>query len=121
MRESLELTESERMTLQELSENHPYPDFRCRALGVLALTKGHQPPLVAEILGVTPQTVYNWAKAWRMLSLMSHQGTPVKLTSELMDAAERITPCTLAEIARQLREILLITMQNLPGNRGNQH
>lgn len=95
MRKPLELTEPERMALQELSEHHPYPDFRRRALGVLALAKGHPPPLVAEILGVTPQSAYNWAKAWCTLGLMGllkgHQGgAPVKLTPELLDTAERI-------------------------------
>ncbi|MGZ5053781.1 MAG: helix-turn-helix domain-containing protein [Methylobacter sp.] len=63
MSKPLELAEFERLTLQELSEHHPCPDFRRRALGVLALAKGHSPPLVAEILAVTPQTVYNWANA----------------------------------------------------------
>lgn len=113
MSKPLELAEFERLTLQELSEHHPYPDFRRRALGVLALAKGHSPPLVAEILAVTPQTVYNWANAWRTLGLMGllkgHQGgAPTKLTPELLDTAERIAraaPCTLGEIERQLREI----------------
>lgn len=112
MRKPLELTEPERMTLQELSEHHPYPDFRRRALGVLALAKGHPPPLVAEILGVPPRSAYSWAKAWCTLGLMGlfkgHQGgAPVKLTPELLDTAERIAraaPCTLGEIERQLRD-----------------
>jgi hypothetical protein len=67
---SLELNEAERFTLQELSLHHRYADFRRRALGVLALVKGHPLPVVADILGVHPQTVYNWLKAWRTLGLM---------------------------------------------------
>jgi hypothetical protein len=38
MSKLLDLAESEHITLQELFE-HPYPDFRRRALDVLALTK----------------------------------------------------------------------------------
>lgn len=109
----LELTEPESVTLKELAEHHPFPDYRRRALGILALAKGHGFALVAEILGVTVQTAYNWAKAWRTLGLMGllngHQGgAPAKLTAALLDTAERIaraSPCTLAEIDRQLREI----------------
>ncbi|MGZ8161114.1 MAG: helix-turn-helix domain-containing protein, partial [Methylobacter sp.] len=62
---NLELNAAERLTLQELSVHPRYADFRRRALGVLALAKGHPLPLVADILGVTPQTVYHWSKAWR--------------------------------------------------------
>jgi len=110
---NLELNESESLTLQELSAHHRYADFRRRALGILALAKGHPLPLVADILGVTPQTVYNWSKAWRTLGLMGlldgHQGgAPAKLTAVLLDTAEaiaRAAPVTLAEIARQVHEV----------------
>ena len=33
----LELTEAECLTFQELAAHHPYPDFRRRSLGMLAL------------------------------------------------------------------------------------
>lgn len=109
----LELNEAETVTLKEMARRHPYSDFRRRALGVLALAKGHRPGLVAEILGVTAQTVYNWARAWRTLGLSGllrgHEGgAPVKLTADLLDEAERIAraaPCTLAEIGRRLRQL----------------
>jgi transposase len=108
----IELTEVERLTLEELSRNHPFRDFRPRALGVLALSKGHRPRLVAEILGVTFQTVYNWEKGWRTLGLMGllngHKGgRPAKLTAALLDTAAavaRAEPCTLREIARRVKE-----------------
>lgn len=109
----LKLTEAECITFQELADHHPYPDYRRRALGLLALAKGHPFPLVAEILGVTLPTPYNWLKAWNRHGLMGllngHQGgAPAKLTQELLDTAEQIarsSPRTLAQIERQLREI----------------
>jgi transposase len=66
---NLELNTAERLTPQELSLHHRYADFRRRALGMLALAKDHPLPIVADILGVTPQTVYNWLKAWRTRGL----------------------------------------------------
>jgi len=108
----LKLTEPESITLQELAEHHPYPDFRRRALGILALGRGHPFAVVADILGVTLPTPYNWAKAWHDKGLMGllngHQGgAPAKLTAALLDTAEaiaRAAPCTLAQIDQALRE-----------------
>jgi transposase len=108
----LTLTEPECITLQELADHHPFPDCRRRALGILALAKGHPYPLVAEVLGVTLPTPYNWAKAWRTRGLAGllggHQGgAPAKLTAALVDTAEaiaRAAPCTLAQIDQGLRE-----------------
>lgn len=111
MPKTIELTEAERTTLEELSAHHPYPDFRRRALGILALAKGHKPAVVADVLGVSPPTPYNWAKAWRTLGLMGllagHKGgAPAKLTAAMLDTAENIAraaPYKLAEIAQQVR------------------
>ena len=108
----LELTEAECLTFQELAAHHPYPDFRRRALGMLALANGHSISQVAQILGVTLQTPYNWLRSWKKQGLMGllngHQGgAPAKLTQELLDTAEQIaraSPCTLAQIEQQLRE-----------------
>jgi transposase len=108
----IELTDVERLTLEELSRHHPFGDFRPRALGVLALSQGHRPRLIADILGVTSQTVYNWAKAWRTRGLMGllngHQGgRPAQLTVTLLDTAEAVArsePCPLKDIARRVNE-----------------
>ena len=98
----LELTDPETLTLQELAEHHPYSDFRRRALGLLALAKGHSFSVVADILGVTLPTPYNWLKAWQRQGLMGllngHQGgAPSKLKPIWLDTAEGIareSPCT---------------------------
>jgi transposase len=108
----LTLTEPETITLQELADHHLYPDFRRRALGILALGKGHPFAVVADILGVALPTPYNWAKAWNAKGLVGlldgHQGgAPAKLTAALLDTAEaiaRAAPCTLAQIDQALRE-----------------
>ena len=108
-----ELTEAECITFKEVAEHHRFPDFRRRALGMLALAKGHGFSLVAEILNVSPATPYNWLRAWKKQGLMGllsgHQdGAPAKLTQALIDTAEQIaceSPCTLAQIEQRLHEI----------------
>jgi hypothetical protein len=69
MNPKIELAEAERRTLEELSRNHPFRDYRFLALGVLALGKCHGLKLVSDILGVTAQSVRNWAKGWRKAGL----------------------------------------------------
>lgn len=75
---AFKLAESECITLQEIAEHHPYADFRRRALGIIALSNGHPFPLVAEILGISLPTPYNWLKAWNTHGLIGllggHQG-----------------------------------------------
>ena len=109
----LELTEAECITFQELAEHHPYPDFRRRALGMLALEKATIFRWLQKYSGVSPATPYNWLRTWNKQGLMGllngHQGgAPAKLTKELIDTAEQIarsSPCTLAQIEQRLREI----------------
>jgi len=67
---SIELTEPECITLQELAAHHPHADFRRRSLGLLALAKGHSFTVVADVLGVTLPTPYNWVRAWRNQGLI---------------------------------------------------
>lgn len=108
MNAKIELAEAERRTLEELSRNHPLRDFRLRALGVLALGKGHGLKLVSDILGVTAQSVGNWAKGWLMGLLNGHKGgRPPKLTPAMLDTAEaaaRAEARGLREIARRVKE-----------------
>lgn len=78
----------------------------------MALAKGHAPTVVADILGVTEASVYNWKKHWRSVGLMGllngHKGgRPPKLTAELLDTAEavaRAAPLPLHAIAACVKE-----------------
>lgn len=100
------MKEPECITLQELSEHHPYLDFSRRALGLLALNNVHSFSVVSEILGVSVPTPYNWVNVWRSEGLMGllggHQGgAPLKLSPEQLETGEQIarfSPLTLAEI-----------------------
>jgi transposase len=82
-------------TLEQLSKFQRYPDFRGRALGLLALNSGRSVVDLGEILRVSDQPVYNWAKGWREKGLVGilegrKGGSPVKLTAEMLDTAAKI-------------------------------
>ena len=104
------LTEMEQETLEEMIRHHRFAGFRLRARGLLSLNQGLVPAVIAQVLGRTDQSVYNWAKWWREDGLVGildgHKGgPPVKLTAALLDTAERIAreePLTLAGIKRRV-------------------
>lgn len=106
------LTAEEVGTLEQLSNHHQYADFRRRALGLLALDAGHSVVEITEILHVSDQPVYNWARGWREKGIVGildgHKGgPPVKLTADLLDAAAEIArqePLTLGKIAARVAE-----------------
>jgi hypothetical protein len=60
-----ELSEAEETTLQQLLTNHKHRDARTRAAGLLMLGRRIKPNVIAEQLGVSGQSVYNWSHAWR--------------------------------------------------------
>lgn len=107
-----ELTTAELTTLEELGSHHHYASFRLRAKGILALEAGHKPAIVAEILGKTPQSVYNWAKWWRedgvVGILNGNKGRPpTKLIPAMLDTAVAVASqaaLTLEEIKRRVLE-----------------
>jgi transposase len=106
------LTSEEIETLEQLAKHHHYPDFRRRALGLLALNAGRSVVDICEFLHVSDQPIYNWAKGWREKGiagiLSGHKGgPPVKLTQEMLDVAAEIAcqePLTLAKIAVRIAE-----------------
>ena len=109
---NLDLDEEDRMSLEELAAHHRYEDVRRRARGLLALEKGHRTTVVSDVLGVTSQSVRNWAQWWgeRGLDgiLIGHKGgRPAKLTAEMLETGKNCAckqPMTLREIAAVIRE-----------------
>lgn len=105
-----ELTDAECETLVEMSKHHRFPEFRLRGLGLLAINEGNKPVIVAGILRIAPQTVYNWARWWREDGLVGildgrKGGMRPKLTGDLLDTAVEIVknePLTLLKIKKAI-------------------
>jgi hypothetical protein len=57
----VKLSEAENTTLQQLSLNHKHRDMRTRATGVMLLGRKVKLTEIASKLGVSGQSVYNWA------------------------------------------------------------
>lgn len=101
------------MTLEELAAHHRHEDIRLRARGLLALAKGHGTTVVADVLGMTSQSVRNWAQWWEERGLagilVGHKGgRPAKLTAEMLETGKKCAceqPMTLREIAAVIREV----------------
>ena len=68
------LSEHETVTLQEMAARHHHADFRRRALGLLALHRGHKVAQICDLLQVSDQPLYNWAKAYRTRGLVGILG-----------------------------------------------
>ncbi|KVP82172.1 transposase [Burkholderia ubonensis] len=107
------LTEAEEQTLQQLSINHPYQDMRMRAAALLMLASGKlRPVAVGAKLGVSGQSVYNWAHTWReqgvigLLVKIGHKGgRPRALSDEMITAVVRmasVEPLTREQIVQRL-------------------
>jgi len=104
----IELTETEDKTLQHLSINHKHRDIRTRAVGVMLLGRKMKLSEIAATLGVSGQSVYNWAHAWRDHGLcgllVGHKGGRPRALSETMIAtateAARSESMTLKQIAQ---------------------
>ena len=108
---SLKLDEEARVTLEELAAHHRHEDIRRRARGLLALAKGHGTTVVSEVLGVSSQSVRNWAQWWEDRGVVGildgHKGgRPAKLTAEMLQTGKNCAceqPMTLREIAAAIR------------------
>ena len=109
----VELSEAEETTLQQLSINHKHRHTRTRAAGLLMLRRRIKPKVIAEQLGVSGQSVYNWSHAWRdsgVFGLMGgHNGGRAPALSDGMvtTALEvaRAEPLTLAQIAQRVQDV----------------
>jgi transposase len=109
----LKLNEIEKVTLFELSINHPWRDARLRAAGLLMLDRGDHPTVIAQQCTVSQQTVYNWRNAWQSLGVVGllggHAGgRPPKLDEAWLNTIIELATneaLTLAEIARRAQAI----------------
>ena len=106
----IELTETEDKTLQQLSINHKHRDIRTRAVGVMLLGRKTKLSEIAATLGVSGQSVYNWAHAWHDRGLcgllVGHKGGRPRALSETMIAtaveAARAESMTLKQISQHI-------------------
>jgi transposase len=109
----VELTEAEDQTLQQLCVNHKHRDARTRAAGVLLLGRRVKLTEIASKLGVSGQSVYNWAHAWREQGvcglLTGHKGGRPRALSEAMLATAtqvaRTESMTLGQIAKRIEAL----------------
>ena len=106
------LTALELSTLEELRKHHQDDDIWRRARNIISLNARCSAQVIAQVLGVSATSVYNWAKWWRHAALAGlldeHKGgRPVKLTPELVDCAAEVAvsePLTLEGIRQRVRE-----------------
>lgn len=127
---NLILTEPERITLQQLSLNHPHKDIRTKGCGLLMLANGLKPKQIAAEICCSWRVTYDWFYAWQKSGITGllggHQGgrylamTP-DMIATAVDAASRESltlariaqrieaehgalPCTLATLAKTLKK-----------------
>jgi transposase len=108
----VELSEAEDKTLHQMSLNHEHRDMRIRAAGVMMLGRKIKLTEVASQLGVSGQSVCNWAHAWRESGICGllggHKGGRPQALSEAMIAtaieAASAELMTLRQIAQRVEE-----------------
>src|ERR1700730_11651765 len=106
----VKLSEAEDTTLQQLSLNHKHRDMRTRATGVMMLGRKVKLTEMASKLGVSGQSVYNWAHAWHDQGvcgvLVGHKGgRPRALSNAIVGTAveaARAESITLKQIAQHV-------------------
>ena len=60
-----QLTEAEVESVREAIHHDPRPEVRQRATAIHLLHLGYKPADVAEMIAVTPATIYNWWQRWQ--------------------------------------------------------
>ena len=109
----VKLTTEQRLTLQQLAVNHQHRDIRTRAMGLLRLSRLNDPAHVAQEIGVSQTSVYNWARAWRERGICGllggHAGGRPKALPDDMVATAIHAACaesmTLPKIAKQVEAV----------------
>lgn len=109
----IELSQTEKKTLQQLSLKHPCQGFRLRGQGLLLLGDGKLIRDVAQQLDVSVKSVYNWSHWWRDKGLcgllVGHKGGRPRSLSEAMVAlaveVASAQSLSLREIAQRIEAI----------------
>lgn len=109
---NLILTEPERITLQQLSLNHPHRDVRTRGGGLLMLARGLTPRQISAETGCSWRVTYDWFHMWEQSGIAGllggHQGGRYLAMSPEMIATAVDVACseslTLARIAQRVEE-----------------
>ncbi len=118
MKIGLTLTECETESLVQMSINHPWRDARMRAAGMLMLGAGAHPTTIAQRLGVSHQSVYNWRHGWELQGITGLMGghaggRPRALSAEMLATAittARTEALTLKGIAERIEAIHQCTL-----------
>lgn len=67
---NLTLTESERITLQQLSLNHPHRDIRTKGYRLLLLARKFTPQQIADEIGCSWKVTYDCFHAWEQSGIV---------------------------------------------------
>ncbi|MEL6524109.1 MAG: helix-turn-helix domain-containing protein [Chloroflexota bacterium] len=62
----ISLTDAEIEALKALEDSYPMTDASIRARAILTLYETQHVPTTAKTLYVTPGTIYNWRRSWRL-------------------------------------------------------
>ena len=91
-----ELTEEEKITLENMQSNHPTSIVRKRGHSILLSSEGYSIPNITKILGVCRQSVSNWLKLWDCIGIIGltekpKSGRPRKLSvQEEQEAIDKV-------------------------------
>ncbi|EJM5004452.1 helix-turn-helix domain-containing protein [Salmonella enterica] len=110
---NLTLTEPERITLQQLSLNHPHRDIRTKGYGLLLLARKFTPQQIADEIGCSWRVTYDWFHAWEQSGIVGllggHQeGRYPAMSPEMITTAVEVATSeslSLARIAQRVEEI----------------
>lgn len=113
MKVRLTLNTSEKELLLRMSIDHEWRDVRVRAAALLQLAGGEHPNTIAEKLGVSHQSIYNWRRAWEERGMagliIGHKGgRPPALPAAMAETAVAVASqeaLTLRGIAKRVEDI----------------